>query len=120
MNTLVEVTDRLAMERNDPSALDLPAAGAGPRSALGGRPRRGRGAVGVGAAVLAAGVLVAGTLLTQPPTAPAGARPPAATATGLPAMPASMGFWDFVLPPAPAPTPLPAMPNDMGFWDHLR
>jgi hypothetical protein len=119
MGTVIEAQATVAQDRPGRTALDLPAdgsIGALPRAATPAtRPGRGRRAVG--AAALAAVVLGSTALLTRPAAAPVVARTPAAAPATLPAMPASMGFWDFVLPPAPA---LPDMPNDMGYWDRIR
>jgi hypothetical protein len=109
-------------DRDELTALDLPADSSVEVLSPVGRATRGpgRGRRAVGSVALAVGVLVAGALLAHPPAVPGGARTPEVSAATLPAMPASMGFWDFVqAPEAPAPA-LPAMPNDLGFWDRLR
>jgi hypothetical protein len=128
MSTIVEDKVTAAVERPGPTVLDLPVYAdvwtvpAAAPTARG--PRRGR--LAIGAAALAVGVLATAALLYRPPAAPAPPLPAMSASMGfwdriqapaLPAMPASMGFWDFVQPPASA---LPAMPNDMGFWDRIR
>jgi hypothetical protein len=119
MRTMTEELGTVTADRDDPTALDLPASGSVETPAPVGRATRapGRGRRAVGAVALAVGALVTGALLTRPPEAPAVARSPESSVATLPPMPASMGFWDRLQPPAP---PLPEVPNDLGFWDRLR
>jgi hypothetical protein len=104
MSTMIEARATTVVERQGPTA-------------PGRESPRGWRAAGV--AVVAAGGLVAAALLPRPPAAPVVPQTSEVAVAGLPAMPTSMGFWDFVQPPAPARAP-PAMPNDLGFWDRLR
>jgi hypothetical protein len=66
---------------------------------------------------LAGGVLATAALLSRTPEAPVVSGTAEVPVAGRPAMPASVGFWDFVQPPAP---PSPEMPNDTGFGDRIR